>query len=236
MCCGSGAAAVWGGESAGRGAPSPPGAEPSATASLPLRRVQCSRPGELGTRGRHGQEHPTRGQQGWDRAVRWGGRKFAGFFSSPAETFPAPLAPGVWGSNGGACTTTPLGREGAMLQGLVIDEAVARRCACAGSWRGSTGARAIPPALDSLMGTTIPPLASGSRGQLERVRDGWQTRAFDDCTDGLGATADAPLCGLLEPWCSSGQSRFRPLEFSRPPRGPLVYKLLRKLRKPYRLP
>jgi hypothetical protein len=100
-----------------------------------------------------------------------------------------------------------------MLQGIVIDEAVEMLFAFACDLRGSTGARAIHQALDSLMGKTIHPFASGSRGKLERVRDVLQTLAFDDVTDGLGATEDAHLFGLLEPCFSRGQSRCRTLEF-----------------------
>jgi hypothetical protein len=63
------------------------------------------------------------------------------------------------GENCGEFPTTPLGIEGAMLQGILIDEAVEMLFECACYLRGSTGARAIHQALDSLMGKTIHPFA-----------------------------------------------------------------------------
>ena len=207
----------------------PPGGGHSATAWLRLQRAQCSRHGEPGTPGRQVPAPHTRGQRGWDRAVRWGGRSFACFFSHPADTRTAEVDSGLLGSHRGECTATPVEREGAVLQGVVIDEAVERLCECARDLRGSTGARAIPQALDTLIGTAMHPCAQGSLGKLERVRDVWQARSFDDVTAGLGATEDAPLFGLLEHRLSRGQSRRGKVELKRPPRGPLLYKLLRKL-------
>jgi uncharacterized protein YggL (DUF469 family) len=46
-----------------------------------------------------------------------------------------------------------------MLQGILIDEAVEMLFEFACYFRGSTGARAIHQALDSLMGKTIHPFA-----------------------------------------------------------------------------
>jgi len=134
----------------------------------------------------------------------------------------------VLGSHRGEGTTPPGGRAGAVRPGGLSDEAVERRFEGARDLRGSTGARAIHHALDTLIGTAMPPCAQGSRGQLARVRDLWPVLAFDDCTDGLGATEDAPLFGLLAHRLSRGQRRSGPLECKRPHRGPLVYKLLRK--------
>ena len=102
------------------------------------------------------------------------------------------------GENRGEFTTAPLGREGAVLQGVLIDEAVEMLFEFTRDFRGSTGARAIHQALDTLIGKAMHPFAQGRIGKLERVRDGLQTLAFDDFTDGLGATADAHLFGLLE--------------------------------------
>jgi hypothetical protein len=175
------------------------------------------------------QETHTRGQRGWDRAVRWGGRSFAGFFSHTADTLTTEVDPSVLGSNGGEFTTAPWGREGAVLQGVLIEEAVEMLVECTRDCRGSTGARAIHQALDPLMGKAMPPCAHGSIGKLERVRDVWKAWSFDDCTDGLGATEDAHLFGLLEHRLSRGQSRIGQWELKRPHRGPLFYKLLRKV-------
>src|SRR5213594_4465759 len=96
-------------------------------------------------------------------------------------------------------------------------------------FRGSTGARAIQQALDTLIGKAMHPFAQGRIGKLERVRDVLKALSFDDFTDGLGATEDAHLFGLLEHRLSRGQSRIGKLALKRPHRGPLLYKLLRKL-------
>src|SRR5207249_1304611 len=169
------------------------------------------------------------GQRGWDRAVRWGGRSFACFFSHTADTLTTEVDPSLVGGNRGEFTTAPLGREGAVLQGVLIDEAVEMLFEFTRDLRGSTGARAIHQALDTLIGKAMHPCAQGSIGQLERVRDVWKALAFDDFTDGLGATEDAHLFGLLEHRLSRGQSRIGKLALKRPHRGPLLYKLLRKL-------
>jgi hypothetical protein len=42
------------------------------------------------------------------------------------------------------------------------------------------------------------PFAQGRIGKLERVRDVLKALSFDNFTDGLGATEDAHLFGLLE--------------------------------------
>jgi hypothetical protein len=122
-----------------------------------------------------------------------------------------------------------LGREGAVLQGVLIDEAVERLFEGARDFRGSPGTRAIHQALDPLMGKAIHPCAQGRIGKLERVRDVLQALAFDDVTDGLGATEDTHLFGLLEHRLSRGQSRIGKVECKRPHKGPLLYKLLQKL-------
>jgi hypothetical protein len=80
----------------------------------------------------------------------------------------------------------------------LIDEVVEMLFECARYFRGSTGARAIHEALDTLMSKAMHPLAQGRIGKLERVRDVLQALSFDDFTDGLGATEDAHLFGLLE--------------------------------------
>ena len=85
-----------------------------------------------------------------------------------------------------------------MLQGVLIDEAVEMLFECPRDFRGSTGARAIHQALDTLIGKAMHPFAPGRIGKLERVRDVLQALSFDDFTDGLGATEDAHLFGLLE--------------------------------------
>jgi hypothetical protein len=100
---------------------------------------------------------------------------------------------------------------------------------CTRDFRGSTGARAIHQALDTLIGKAMHPFAQGRIGKLERIRDVLQALAFDDFTDGLGAPENAHLFGLLEHRLQRGQSRSGKLKLQRSHWGSLFYKLLRKL-------
>jgi hypothetical protein len=105
------------------------------------------------------QANHTRGPRGEDRAVRWGGRSFACFFYHTADTLTTEVDSGLVGEHRGECATTPLGREGAVLQGVLIDEAVEMLCEGARDFRGSTGTRAIHQPLDPLIGKAMHPFA-----------------------------------------------------------------------------
>jgi hypothetical protein len=88
--------------------------------------------------------------------------------------------------------------EKAVLDRVLIDEAIEVLFEGAGRFRGSPWARAIHQALGPLGGKAMHPFAQGRIGKLERVRDVLEALAFDDFTDGLRATEDAHLFGLLQ--------------------------------------
>jgi hypothetical protein len=87
--------------------------------------------------------------------------------------------------------------DGAMLQGVLIDQAIEVLFQLARDFRRATGARAIDSTLRTLAGKAIDPLAQGGIRKLERVRDGLQTLPFHDIAHGLGTAEDAGFFGLL---------------------------------------
>jgi hypothetical protein len=84
-----------------------------------------------------------------------------------------------------------------MRQGVLIDQAIEGRFQLAGHLDGSTRPRAIHEAVDPLMGTAMHPWAQGSRGQLERVGNGWEALPFANGAHGVGTAEDARLFGLF---------------------------------------
>jgi hypothetical protein len=81
--------------------------------------------------------------------------------------------------------------EGAVLQGVLIDEAMEVLCQLARDLRGSTGAGAISQALETLVREAMDPRAQGGIGHVQRVGDRLEALSFDDLAHGLG-TAKAP--------------------------------------------
>jgi len=63
------------------------------------------------------------------------------------------------GQHRGEFATTPLRIEGAMVQGVLIDEAIKVHCEFTGHFGRSTGAPAVDEALDTFIGKTMDPLA-----------------------------------------------------------------------------
>ena len=68
------------------------------------------------------------------------------------------MDPGLLGEHRGEFPTTPLGMERAVLQGVLIDEAIEMVFQCAGDFGRSTGARAIHQTLGALVGKAVPGL------------------------------------------------------------------------------
>ena len=85
-----------------------------------------------------------------------------------------------------------------MLEGVLIDEAIAVLFQLACHCRRSSRAWAIDQVLDSLAGKTMDPLAQRGIGKGEGVRDGVQTLPFHDVAHGLGTAEDAGFFGLLD--------------------------------------
>jgi len=88
--------------------------------------------------------------------------------------------------------------EGAVLQGILIDEAIEVLRQRARDFGRSTGARAIPPALGSLLRKALHPLTQGRIRHVEGGGDGGDMVPRDHRMDGLGTAKDARLLGLLE--------------------------------------
>jgi len=107
------------------------------------------------------------------------------------------LDTGLLGSDGGELATAPLGVEGAMLQGVLVDEAIEVLFQRTGDFGRSPGAGAIPQPPRALGGKAMDPRAEGGIGKGEGVRDGVQALAFDDLAHGLGTAEDAGFPGLL---------------------------------------
>jgi hypothetical protein len=93
----------------------------------------------------------------------------------------------------------------AVLQGVLIDEAIEVLFQRARDFGRSTGARAIHQTRRALGSKAMDPRAEGGRGQLQRVGDGLQTLTFDDVTDRLSAPEDPGLFGLFHERVSGGQ-------------------------------
>jgi hypothetical protein len=88
--------------------------------------------------------------------------------------------------------------EGAMLQGVLIDEAIEVLFECAGDFAWATRARAIQQPLGPLIGKALHPFAQGRIRQTEGGRDGGDVLTRDHRMDGECTAKDTRLLGLLE--------------------------------------
>jgi hypothetical protein len=136
---------------------------------------------------------------GGDAIGRWGGRSSARFFSSTADTLTAQLDSGLAGEGGRECAAAPLGRDRAVLAGVLVNEAIEGRFQLAHDLGGATGACAIQQALGPLLRQALPPLTPGSIRQGEGRGDGREMVPRDHRTDRLGTAQDTRLLGLLAP-------------------------------------
>ena len=73
-----------------------------------------------------------------------------------------------------------------MLQGILIDEAIEVLCQLARDFGRSTGARAIPQALGSLLRKALHPFTQGRIRQVEGGGDSGDMVPRDHRMDGLG--------------------------------------------------
>src|SRR5262252_1685245 len=92
----------------------------------------------------------------------------------------AEADPALLGQHCGQFATTPLGMDRAVLQRVLIDEAIEVLLQLAGEFGRSTRARAIHQTRRALAGKAIDPLAEGGIGKGEGVRDGLQALPFHD--------------------------------------------------------
>src|SRR6266446_756659 len=118
--------------------------------------------------------------------------------------------------------------EGAMLQRVLINEAIEVLFQFAGHFGRSTGAGTIEQALGALVGKAIDPLAEGRVGKREWSGDGLQARTFDDFTDRLSATEDPGLFRLFQHRIQRGEGVLGKVELKGPHERALSYKVLQK--------
>jgi hypothetical protein len=118
--------------------------------------------------------------------------------------------------------------EGAMVQRVLIDEAIEMLFQCAGHCGRSTGAGTIEQALGALVGKAIDPLAEGGIGKRERIGGGLQAGPFDDFTDRLSTTEDPSFFRLFQHRIQSGEGVIGKVELEGPHGRALSYKVLQK--------
>jgi len=90
-----------------------------------------------------------------------------------------------------------LGLEGAVRQGVLLDEALEMLFQRARDFRRSTGAGVVHEAWRALVGKAMHPLAQRGIGKGQRVRDGLEALAFDDFPHRLGPAKDPSLFRLF---------------------------------------
>jgi hypothetical protein len=88
--------------------------------------------------------------------------------------------------------------ERAVLQGVLIDEAIEVLFQFARHFGRSPGAGAIQQALGPLLRKALHPFAEGGIGQMERLGDGVDMVAGHDLPDRLRTAKDPRFLGLLE--------------------------------------
>ena len=88
--------------------------------------------------------------------------------------------------------------EGAVLQGVLIDEAIEVLFQLARDFGRSTGAWAVNETWRALVGKAMDPLAQRGIGKVQRIGDGLEALAFDDLAHGLGTAEEASFFGLLD--------------------------------------
>jgi hypothetical protein len=88
--------------------------------------------------------------------------------------------------------------EGAVLQGVLINEAMEGLFQLTGDCGRSTRARAVDEALRALVGKAMDPLTQSGIGKGQRVGDGLEALAFDDVAHRLGTAEDARLFRLFQ--------------------------------------
>lgn len=86
----------------------------------------------------------------------------------------------------------------AVLERVLVDEAIEVVRQGTRHFRRSTGAGASRQALDPVVGKAMDPFAQRGIGKVQRVRDSLEAVPFDDFAHGLGAPKHAGLFGLFQ--------------------------------------
>src|SRR5262249_21709993 len=119
-------------------------------------------------------------------------------FSHPAHARTTEVHASLTGEDSRECTTTPLGMERTVLQGVLLAETLEGLFQLAGDLGGAPRARTIHPALGTMLGKALHPCADGGMSHMERLGDGVEMVAHHDLTDGLGTANDPRRFGLLQ--------------------------------------
>jgi hypothetical protein len=85
----------------------------------------------------------------------------------------------------------------AVLQGVLIDEALEMVFQGTGDFGRSTGARAIHQTLRALVGKAVDPFTQGRIGKVQRVGDRLEALSCDDVAYGLSTAEDTGLFRLF---------------------------------------
>jgi hypothetical protein len=86
----------------------------------------------------------------------------------------------------------------AVLERVLVDEAIEAVRQRAGHFGGATRAGAIHEALHPMVGKAMDPFAQRRIGKMERVRDRLEAVPFDDFAYGLGTPEHPSLFGLFQ--------------------------------------
>jgi hypothetical protein len=105
--------------------------------------------------------------------------------------------------------------EGAVLQRVLIDQAMEVLCQLARDCGRSTGARAIQQALGPRLRTALHPFSECGIGHVEGRGDEVDMVACHDLTDGLRPAKDARLLRLLQDGLSGLQRMLGKVAFER---------------------
>jgi|SRR5215831_15277036 len=110
----------------------------------------------------------------------------------------AQLDSGLAGEDGREFAAAPLGRDCAVLEGVLVHEALEVLFQLARDLRWAPGACAIQQALGPLLRKALHPFPQGSIRQVEGSGNGRDRVTRDHRTDSLGTAKDPRLRGLLE--------------------------------------
>jgi hypothetical protein len=109
--------------------------------------------------------------------------------------------------------------DGPLLQGGLIDQAIAGLFQLAGDFGRSTRARAVHQTLGALVGKALHPFPQGSIGTLARVGDVWEALSLHNITSRLSTVEDARFFGLFQERVEGREGIIRKVQFEGPHGG-----------------
>jgi hypothetical protein len=88
--------------------------------------------------------------------------------------------------------------DGAMVQGILLDEAIEVLFKFTGHFAWSTGARAIHEPRRALVGKAVDPFTQGRIGKVQRVGDRLEALSLDDVAHSLGTAEETGFFRLFQ--------------------------------------